>query len=46
MDVVCLLHAIDDAEHVFDRRVLGVERHDDPPGDGVHLRPLHALDCV
>ncbi len=44
VDLVRLLHTLDDAEQVLGRGTLGIERHDDAAGDGVDLRPLHPWD--
>ena len=46
VDLVHLLHALDDLDQVLGRRAIGVEGHDDASGDGVYLRPLHPLDGV
>src|ERR1035441_5509858 len=46
VDLVQLLHALDDLDQVLGRRAIGVEGHDDASGDGVYLRPLHPFDGV
>jgi hypothetical protein len=44
VDLVHLLHALDDLDQVLERGATGVEGHDDASGDGVYLRPLHPFD--
>ncbi len=46
VDLVFLLHVLDDLDQVLGREATGVEGHDDAAGDGVHLRPPHPLDGV
>jgi hypothetical protein len=46
VDLVHLLHALDDLDQVLGRRAVGVEGHDDASDDAVHLRPMHPFDGV
>ncbi len=46
VELVHLLHTLDDLDQVLGRGATGVEGHDDASGDGVYLRPLHPLDGV
>ena len=46
VDLVHLLHSLDDLDQVLGRGTIGVEGYDDASGDGVYLRPLHPFDGV